>query len=138
MNKKNYIIIGITALAFLIAIIIIFLSKDNTTWINEVLNAQSYEITMLDCNGREKVLDKNILNNLSEKWNELSNNGPWMGNNNSCYTTLTISYETNGIINNKEILIIDTTSIAFIEANNSIYYTQAGNIISDLNTAFIK
>ena len=54
MNKKNYILIGATALVFIIAIIIILISKDNSNWTNEVLNAQNYEINMLDCNGREK------------------------------------------------------------------------------------
>ena len=59
MNKKNYIIIVGVALTFIIAIAVILLSKDNANWTTEVLNAQSYEISMLDCNGREKILDKN-------------------------------------------------------------------------------
>lgn len=138
MNKKNYIIITGIALAFIIAIVVILLSKDNSNWTTEILNAQSYEISMLDCNGREKKLDKDTLNTLSQKWNNLSNNGPWMGDNNKCYTKLTISYETSGIINTKEILIIDETSIVFIESSGSIYYTQAGDIISHLNTLFTK
>lgn len=138
MNKKNYIIIGATALIFIVAIIVILLSKDNSNWTTEVLNAQSYEISMLDCNGREKELDKDTLNTLSDKWSTLSNNGPWMGDNNTCYTTVTISYENNGIVNTKEIILIDDTSLAFIEATGNIYYTQAGDIISHLNSLFAK
>lgn len=136
MNKKNYIIIGVTILIFIIAIVMILLSEDNSNWTTEISNAQSYEITMLDCNGREKKLNDNILNTIEEKWYSLSNNGPWMGNNNACYTTITISYENNGIINRKEILIIDETSIAFIETTNSTYYTNAHELISQLNTIF--
>ena len=138
MNKKNIIIIIGVAIIFIIAIIVILLSKENTNWITEVLNSQSYEITMKDCNGREKLLDKKTIHTLSQKWNTLSNNGPWMGNSNVCYTTITISYENNGLINIKEILIIDNSSIALIEAKNSIYYTQASELISHLNELFIK
>lgn len=138
MNKKNYIIIVATALIFIVAIIAILLSKDNSNWTTEILNAQSYEISMLDCNGREKTLDNNTITSLSDKWGALSNNGPWMGDNNTCYTTVTISYENNGIVNTKEIMLIDDTSIAFIEATGSIYYTQAGDIISHLNSLFTK
>ena len=138
MNKKNYLIIGSIAVIFIITIIIILTSQNKNNWTHEVINAQNYQISMLDCNGREKTLDKNTINTISEKWGELSNNGPWTGNNNACYTTITISYETNGIINTKEILIIDNTSIAFIEATDSIYYTNANDIISHLNTLFSK
>lgn len=138
MNKKNYIIIIGISLLFIIAIIAILLTKDTSNWTTEVLNAQNYKISMLDCNGREKTLDKNVLNTLTDNWSNLSNNGPWMGDSNKCYTTLTISYETNGIINTKEILIIDDSSIAFIDASGSIYYTQANNIIANLNTIFSK
>lgn len=136
MNKKNYIIIGATAIAFIIIIATILLSKDNNIWTSEILNAQNYEINMQNCNGRNKTLDKNTLTTLENKWNKLSNNGPWLGDNNKCYTTITISYETNGIINTKEILIIDDSSIVFIDATNSIYYTKANEIITYLNSIF--
>ncbi len=138
MTKKNYIIIGVTILIFIVAIIVILLSKDNSNWTTEILNSQSYEISMLDCNGREKLLDNSTLNTLSDKWETLSNNGPWTGDNNTCYTTVTISYENNGIVNTKEILLIDDTSIVFIEATSSTYYTNAGDITSHLNSLFTR
>lgn len=138
MDKKNYMIAGVTAIIFIVAIIVIFLSKNNNSWTTEILNAQSYEINMIDCNGSEKTLEKNTINTLADKWNSLSNNGPWTGNNDTCYTTVTISYENNGIINTKEIMLIDETSIAFVDATNSIYYTNAESIVSHLNNLFLQ
>lgn len=137
MSKKNYIIIGGTILFFLIAIITILLSKSNElTWIEEIKNSQNYELTMINCNGREKKLDKNSLTTIDNNWNNLSNNGPWMGDSSICYTTVTISYENNGIVNKKEILLLDDSSIALIENSTSTYYTNATNIINYLNTSF--
>lgn len=138
MSKKNYLIIGLTALIFLIAIIVILLLGNNKeNWTNDILNAQNYQIIMTDCNDKEKILDNNTLTALSDKWDTLSNNGPWTGNANICYTTIAISYENSGIINQKEILLIDDTSIVLIENNNSSYYTNAKEIINYLNTLFI-
>ena len=137
MSKKNYLIIGGTILFFLIAIIVILLSKNNeATWIEEIINSQNYEITMKNCNDREKKIDKKILTTINNNWNNLSNNGPWMGDISICYTKLTISYENNGIVNKKEILLLDNSSIALIENNTTTYYTNATNIINYLNTAF--
>lgn len=139
MTKKNYLIIVVTALIFIIAIVVILLlGKDKSNWTTDVLNAHSYQMTMTDCNGREKTLDNNVLNTLSEKWNNLSNNGPWTGDTSACYTTLTISYDTNGVIREKEIILVDNTSIALISGNNSSYYTNATEIINKLNTLFIS
>ena len=107
MGKRNYLIIGATISIFVIAIIAILLSNNKTAdWTTDILKAQNYQISMIDCNSREKTLDKKTLTILSSKWNTLSNNGPWMGDDSSCYTTITISYENSGIINEKEILIL--------------------------------
>lgn len=139
MGKKNFIIIGVTILIFVIAIISILLSNNKkNNWTRDILNAQEYQISMTNCNGREKILDKKIITTINTKWDMLSNNGPWMGDNNSCYTTVTISYENNGIVNEKEILIIDDTSIALIQSNDTAYYTNAGDIINYLNDIFIS
>jgi len=139
MDKKSYLIIGVTIFVFAIIIISILLFRNNNdNWTSDILNSQQYQMTMTDCNGRKKELDKNTLTSLNNKWNTLSNNGPWTGDDNACYTTLTISYETGGIVNQKEILIIDDSSIAFIETGNSIYYTNANEIINDLNLLFIS
>ena len=139
MNKKKYIIIGVTALFFLIAIVaILFFDKGKNNWTTDILNSHSYEMTMKDCSDKEKKLDNNVLYTLSEKWNTLSNNGPWTGNASSCYTTLTISYDTDGIIREKEIVLIDNSSIAFLSGGSSVYYTNASDIINYLIAQFIS
>lgn len=139
MTKKNYLIIGGTALFFIIAIIaILLLGKDKNNWTTDILNSYSYEMIMKDCSGKEKQLDNNVLNTLSEKWNSLSDNGPWTGNSSICYTTLTISYDTDGIIREKQIVLIDNSSIAFLSGNLSVYYTNASELINYLNRQFIS
>lgn len=140
MTKKNYLIIGSTALFFIITIIVILLLGNNNNsedWTSDILKSQSYQITMEDCNGREKTLDNSTLTKLSEKWTNLSNNGPWTGDTTACYTKVTISYENGSIINTKEIVIVDNSSIALIVGNNTIYYTNASEVINYLNTLFI-
>lgn len=137
MNKKGYLIIGGTILFFIIAIVAILLSNNKkTTWIDEITNSQNYEITMTNCNEREQKIDKNSLITISNNWSNLSNNGPWMGDSSVCYTTITISYENNGIINTKEILLLDNSSLALIENNTSTYYTNATDIINLFNNLF--
>lgn len=139
MTKKNYLIIGGTALFFIITIIaILVLGKDKNNWTTDILNSYSYEIIMKDCSGKEKKLDNNVLNTLSEKWNTLSNNGPWTGNASTCYTTITIQYDTDGIIREKEIVLIDNSSVAFLSGGSSIYYTNATEIINYLNAQLIS
>lgn len=138
MTKKNYLVIGAVALIFIIAIIaILLLGNNKEDWTKDILDAQSYQITMTDCNGREKILDNSTLKKLSDKWSALSNNGPWTGDTTACYTTVTVSYENNGIINTKEIVLVDTTSLALIQGNSSIYYTNAKEIIDELYSLFI-
>lgn len=139
MNKKNYLIVGGTALFFIIAIItILIIGKENNNWTTDILNAQSYQITMTDCNNKERELDNNVLNTLSEQWDSLSNNGPWTGDTTACYTTLAISYDTDGIIRKREIVIIDNSSLALLSGTSSIYYTNANDIINYLNMQFIS
>lgn len=138
MNRKTYFIIGSAIAVIIIAITIFaFLSpKSNSSWLGEITNANSFEIIMSDCNGREKTLSKDVITNISNNWNKLSNNGPWMGDNNKCYKTVTISYENNGIINEKEILLIDETSLVLSSSGSSTYYTNASEIRSYLEEAF--
>ena len=134
MNKKNYLIIGLTISAFVIAIItILILNNNKGDWTTDILKASSYEIRIINCNGREKELEQNVLTTLSGKWNTLSNNGPWTGNTNTCYTTITISYDTNGIVKQKQILLIDETSLVLDLGTSTIYYTNAKDIIDYLN-----
>lgn len=138
MGKKNYLIIGATILIFAVAIIVILLSGNKEDWTTDIKNSQKYQMTMIDCNGREKKLDNSVLDSLSKKWNELSNNGPWTGDTNTCYTTLTISYDNNGIVKQKEIIIIDNTSIVLNLNTSTIYYTNANSLIAYLNSLFIE
>lgn len=134
MNKKNYLIIGLTISAFVIAIItILILNNNKGDWTTDILKASSYEIRIINCNGREKELEQNVLTTLSDKWNTLSNNGPWTGNTNTCYTTITISYDNNGIVKQKQILLIDETSLVLDLGTSTIYYTNAKDIIDYLN-----
>lgn len=137
MKKKHYLIIGGTILFFVVAIVVILLSGNKNDWTTDILKATSYQITMIDCNDRQKTLDNNILNTLSDKWNKLSNNGPWTGEANACYTTVTITYETNGIVRRKQILLIDDNSIVLDLETSTIYYTNAKEIIDYLKTLFI-
>ena len=108
MNKKNYLITGGTILIFLISIIAILFSNNqkNNNWTTEIKNSQNFQITMKDCNGREKELSDNILDTMSNKWHLLSNNGPWTGDTNTCYNTVTISYDNNGIIKQKQMILL--------------------------------
>lgn len=139
MSKKSYLIIGITVAIFVIAIITILLSDDNKEdWTTDILNSNSYEIIMTNCNDRQKTLENNTLNTLKEKWNSLSNNGPWTGNNNACYTTITISYDNNGIVRQKQILLIDDSTLVLDLQTITIYYTNAKEVIDYLNTLFIS
>lgn len=140
MGKKNYLIIGGTILIFVVAIIVILLLGNNNTndWTKEIKEAQNYEITMTDCNGREKKLEQNILDYLSEKWKKLSNNGPWTGNSDKCYTNISISYDTNGIVKEKNIIIIDNKSLVLELDTKTIYYTNGEEIINHLNGLFTE
>jgi len=137
MTKKQYVIIGTTILLFIGIIIYILLNKNNQeNWINQIQKSEKYEITIKNCNNQSKILPKNTLQELNSKWNELSNNGPWMGNNNICYKTVTINYEKNNIIQQVEILLIDDTSLVLNINNSSTYYTKSSNINSYLNSLF--
>lgn len=140
MSKKNYLIIGVTILIFLIAILAITFSNNqqNSDWTIEIKNSQNYQITMKNCNGREKILSNNILDVFSNKWNLLSNNGPWTGDTNTCHNTVTISYDNNGIVKQKQILIIDESSIVFNIDTSNTYYTNANDIIKELNALFVS
>lgn len=136
MNNKKYFLAGGIIVFLTIASIILLSNSNKDDWTNEITKAQSYQITMTDCNNREKILDNSVLNLIKDKWDILSNNGPWTGNTAECHTKISFVYETNGIIQTKEILIIDETSLALVVGNKSTYYTNAQNIISELNTLF--
>lgn len=132
MTKKQYTIIGITILIFIIIIAFILIKGNKSTWTKEILNSNSYTITKIDCNNNETKLDNSIMNKIDSTWKELSNNGPWLGDTNTCYETISIEYDKNGIIQKREILILDNNSIVLRINNNDTYYVKATNLINSL------
>ena len=130
MTKKQYIIIGVTILIFIIIISFILIKNKNTTWTKEILSSNSYTITKTDCNNNETKLDNSIMNKIDSSWKELSNNGPWLGDTNTCYETISIEYDKNGIIQKREILILDNNSIVLRFNNSDTYYVNATNLIN--------
>ena len=132
MTKKQYIIIGITILIFIILIAFILIKGNKSTWTKEILNSNSYTITKIDCNNNETKLDNSIMNKIDSSWKELSNNGPWLGDTNTCYETISIEYDKNGIIQKREILILDNNSIVLRINNDDTYYVNATNLINSL------
>ena len=132
MTKKQYTIIGITILIFIIIIAFILIKGNKSTWTKEILNSNSYTITKIDCNNNETKLDNSIMNKIDSTWKELSNNGPWLGDTNTCYETISIEYDKNGIIQKREILILDNNSIVLRINNNDTYYVNATNLINIL------
>ena len=131
MTKKQYIIIGITILIFIILIAFILIKGNKSTWTKEILNSNSYTITKIDCNNNETKLDNSIMNKIDSTWKELSNNGPWLGDTNTCYETISIEYDKNGIIQKREILILDNNSIVLRINNDDTYYVNATNLINN-------
>ena len=132
MTKKQYTIIGITILIFIIIIAFILIKGNKSTWTKEILDANSYTITKIDCNNNETKLDNSIMNKIDSTWKELSNNGPWLGDTNTCYETISIEYDKNGIIQKREILILDNNSIVLRINNNDTYYVNATNLINNI------
>ncbi len=130
MTKKQYTIIGITILIFIIIIAFILIKGNKSTWTKEILDSNSYTITKIDCNNNETKLDNSIMNKIDSTWKELSNNGPWLGDTNTCYETISIEYDKNGIIQKREILILDNNSIVLRINNNDTYYVNATNLIN--------
>ncbi len=132
MSKKQYTIIGVSILIFIIIIIFILIKGQNNTWTNEILTSTSYEIYKEDCNNNQTKLDNKVMNNIDTYWKDLSNNGPWLGDNNNCYEKITIKYDKNGIIQEKELLLIDDKSIVLRVNNTDTYYVNANNLIKYL------
>lgn len=132
MTKKQYTIIGITIIIFIILIAFILIKGNKSTWTKEILNSNSYTITKIDCDNNKTKLDNSIMNKIDSTWKELSNNGHWLGDTNTCYETISIEYDKNGIIQKREILILDNNSIVLRINNNDTYYVNATNLINSL------
>ena len=134
MAKKEYTIIGVTILIFIIIISVILLKGTTNTWTKEILTSESYEIYKIDCNNNETKLDNKIMNTIDKDWKSLSNNGPWTGDTNTCYEKITIKYDRNGIIQEKEILILDNNSVVLRVNNTDTYYVNASNLVTYLKS----
>ena len=132
MTKKQYTIIGTTILIFIILIAFILIKGNKSSWTKEILNSNSYTITKIDCDNNKTKLDNSIMNKIDSTWKELSNNGPWLGDTNTCYETISIEYDKNGIIQKREILILDNNSIVLRINNDDTYYVNATNLINSL------
>lgn len=132
MTKKQYTIIGITILIFIILIVFILIKGNKSSWTKGILNSNSYTITKIDCDNNKTKLDNSIMKKIDSTWKELSNNGPWLGDTNTCYETISIEYDKNGIIQKREILILDNNSIVLRINNDDTYYVNATNLINSL------
>ena len=133
MKKKNIILFIILIAVLLIIFLSLKLIKPKS-WIDNILK-YDYEIYTLECDGTTNVLDKKELIEIKKKWKGLSNNGPFLGNINTCHKKIIIDY--NGNI--ADIEIVDDTSIIVKEHNNDdyyIYYTNAKDLINYINKYF--
>lgn len=137
MNKKKYLIIAGLIAFFAIIIVVVLLSKNKkNNWIDSILDSDTYSIVIADCTNNEKKLAKEVLKEISTQWKNLSDNGPWMGDENTCYTTVTINYEKDGIIREAQLLLVDDSSFVLTIDNVKEYYTNSKNLNTYLNKNF--
>ena len=59
MTKKNYIVLGVTAVILLGVIIVILINKQSGNWTKDILNT-NYDVYYVDCENTENKLDKII------------------------------------------------------------------------------
>ena len=107
MDKKKYIILLSTLAIFIIVIIYIKFKKRG--FLNEVLNE------------------------ISKKLNNISDNGPWTGDNNKCYSSLIISFSKENQIEYITIKLIDNNSFVFSTSGNDRYYTNSAELNNYIN-----
>lgn len=139
MNKNKYIILIIIALIFIIPITIILLNnKNKVNWIEEVKKSDSYQITINNCNGKEVIVPNEIINEIPNKLNNISDNGPWTGDNNKCYNNLTISYTKDNRIDYITIKIIDDNSFVLSTINSDRYYVDAKELNNYIKNLLIE
>lgn len=139
MNKKKYMTVGGTILLFVIIIVVILLQGNKKdAWMKEVLASEDYQITMTNCSNRTTMFPKETIKELFNKWNQLSDNGPWTGDNNKCYPKVTITYSKDGIVKQQEVMLIDDSSLAINSNDGYWYYTNSSEINNYLNDLFSK
>lgn len=139
MSKNKYITLIITIIIFITIIIVILLNSNNkTNWIEKVKASDTYQINISNCNSKEVTLPNETIDEIEKKLNNISDNGPWTGDNNKCYTKVTISYETNNKIEYITIKIIDETSFVLSTNNNDRYYTNSKELNTYINNLINK
>ena len=119
-NKK--IILIILPIIILLVIGVLLLTKKQNSWIDNILK-EDYEIYTLKCDGTTNILNNDVLKKIKKKWNKLSDNGPFLGDLNTCYKKIIINYN-NDIV---DIEIINNNSLILKESNTSDYYTYYTN-----------
>lgn len=135
MNKKKYIIILSTLSIFIITIIIIITvnSKGKINWIKEVEKSNNYQITINNCNEKEVIVPNEVLKEIANKLNNISDNGPWTGDNDKCYNNLSISYSKENQIQYITIKLIDDNSFVLSTNTSEQYYTNSKELNSYIN-----
>lgn len=135
MNKKKYIIILSTLSIFIITIIIIITvnSKGKINWIKEVEKSNNYQITINNCNEKEVIVPNEVLKEIANKLNNISDNGPWTGDNDKCYNNLSISYSKENQIQYITIKLIDENSFVLSTNTSEQYYTNSKELNSYIN-----
>lgn len=135
MNKKKYIIILSTLSIFIITIIIIITvnSKGKINWIKEVEKSNNYQITINNCNEKEVIVPNEVLKEIANKLNNISDNGPWTGDNDKCYNNLSISYSKENQIQYITIKLIDENSFVLSTNTGEQYYTNSKELNSYIN-----
>lgn len=134
MDKKKYITIIITIIIFITIIAIILINSNNkTNWIEKVKASDTYQINISNCNSKEITVPNETIDEITKKLNNVSDNGPWTGDNNKCYTTLTISYNNDDKIEYITIKIIDDNSFTLSTNGSDRYYTNSKELNTYIN-----
>ena len=75
----------------------------------------------------------NVLNEISKKLNNISDNGPWTGDNNKCYSSLIISFSKENQIEYITIKLIDNNSFVLSTSGKDRYYTNSAELNNYIN-----
>lgn len=134
MDKKKYITLIITIIIFITIIAVILINSNNkTNWIEKVKASDTYQINISNCNSKEITVPNETIDEITKKLNNVSDNGPWTGDNNKCYTTLTISYNNDDKIEYITIKIIDNNSFTLSTNGSDRYYTNSKELNTYIN-----
>ena len=120
MTKKNYIVLGVTAVILLGVIIVILINKQSGNWTKNILNT-NYDVYYVDCENTENKLNKEVLNKIDTYWKELSD-------------TFTIRYDNNNVVQKIDLQIVDNDSIVLKASNGNTYYNHANNLVTYLRS----